>query len=521
MEQGISPDRWMLDSGFGLTWNVGTVGNLPHTDEIEMSGRRISMIVRYGISVDGELTLSRRIVWPQLRTIPNNTHASLLIEYDLAKTTPAIRVNNKPISPERPLSFHLDGCLTIESLTDEKLKITRTTFPSPTLPVALENISIENRSGETIDLGIQPINEVRTARGTKGVYLLELFHNSPDGIQLEPGQAHQFTVMHLGRIANTPRPDVYPLAEEADRRAFVARMVGSLRFECPDPILSRMFDFAKIRTAESIFETPKGLLHGPGGGAYYAAVWCNDQCEYANPFFPYLGDAAANQSALDSYRLYYPFMGPEYAPIPSSIIAEGVDIWEGAGDRGDAAMYAYGASRFALARADQTIAHELWPAIEWCLEYCRRKITPEGVVASDSDELEGRFSHGITNLATSCLSYSGFRSATALARELGLIEASQKYEEIANSLELAIDQYFGSNIDGFATYRYHEGMDSLRSWICLPLVMGIHTRIEGTIAALLSPLLWTPDGLRTDENSTTFWDRSTLYALRGIFLVLI
>lgn len=47
-----------------------------------------------------------------------------------------------------------------------------------------------------------------------------------------------------------------------------------------------MFRFSKIRTAESIFDTASGPLHSPGGGAYYAAIWTNDQIEYAAPFSP-------------------------------------------------------------------------------------------------------------------------------------------------------------------------------------------------------------------------------------------
>ena len=35
-------------------------------------------------------------------------------------------------------------------------------------------------------------------------------------------------------------------------------------------------------------------------------------------------------------------------------------------DRGDMAMIAYGASRFALAYGDKSTAKELWPLIEWC-----------------------------------------------------------------------------------------------------------------------------------------------------------
>ena len=44
--------------------------------------------------------------------------------------------------------------------------------------------------------------------------------------------------------------------------------------------------------------------------------------------------------------------------------------------------------------------------------------------------------------------------------------------------------------------------------------MGIYTRAQGTVDALFSRL-WTKDGLLTQEGEKTFWDRSTLYALRG------
>ena len=50
----------------------------------------------------------------------------------------------------------------------------------------------------------------------------------------------------------------------------------------------------------------------------------------------------------------------------------------------------------------------------------------------------------------------------------------------------------------------------------MPLTMGIFDRKEGTIQALFSPRLWTADGLATEEGKETFWDRSTLYALRGV-----
>jgi hypothetical protein len=49
-----------------------------------------------------------------------------------------------------------------------------------------------------------------------------------------------------------------------------------------------------------------------------------------------------------------------------------------------------------------------------------------------------------------------------------------------------------------------------------PLRWGIYERKVGTIDALFSPRLWTQDGLASLAGDKTFWDRSTLYALRGV-----
>ena len=132
------------------------------------------------------------------------------------------------------------------------------------------------------------------------------------------------------------------------RKDLIAGFWNNLILETPDPVVNTMFAFAKIRGAESIYDTKGGLMHGPGGESYYAAIWANDQAEYINPFFPYLGYEVGNGSALNSFKHFARFMNPEYEKIPSSIIAEGLDVWGGAGDRGDAAMVAYGAARYAL-----------------------------------------------------------------------------------------------------------------------------------------------------------------------------
>ena len=295
-------------------------------------------------------------------------------------------------------------------------------------------------------------------------------------------------------------------------------MNGALVLETPDPVINTMFRYAKIRACESICKTAGGYMHAPGGESYYAAIWTNDQAEYVNSFFPFTGYWKGNESAINSFRHFARFMNPEYNPLPSSIIAEGTDIWDGAGDRGDAAMIAYGASRFALAYAGRDEAEELWSLIEWCLEYCRRHLNTHGTVTSDTDELEGRFEAGTANLCTSSLYYDALNSAAYLAEALGKpASVAKNYRRQASLLKKNIEKYFGAEIGGFHTYRYYDGNTLLRSWICIPLTVGIYDRAEGTVDALCSPLLWQDDGLLTEQGSSTFWDRSTLYALRGIY----
>jgi hypothetical protein len=141
-------------------------------------------------------------------------------------------------------------------------------------------------------------------------------------------------------------------------------------------------------------------------------------------------------------------------------------------------------------------------------------VTAAGVVASDSDELEGRFPAGPANLSTSSLYFDALNSAVLLGRELG--KPSDRYATQAKAMREAIERYFGAEVQGFSTYRYYDGNTVLRAWISVPLAMGIFDRQTGTIDALFSPALWTVDGLASRSGDKTFWDRATLYALRGV-----
>lgn len=133
--------------------------------------------------------------------------------------------------------------------------------------------------------------------------------------------------------------------------------------------------------------------------------------------------------------------------------------------------------------------------------------------------IEGRFPAGKANLCTSTLYYDALRSAVYLGQELGCPrETLRVYKRQTSELAEAIECHFGATVAGYETYRYFDGCTKLRSWICMPLIAGLQNRSEGTVRALLGKELMTENGLLTEQGSSTFWDRSTLYALRGIYI---
>lgn len=517
----VEAQRWALNAEGGITWQVRP-GDAPHSDHIEMSGLQVSTVVRYGVDANGAFLLNRGMVWPLLRTIPNNTHASLMRKMGW-NPLENVLVGNAQLR-EQVQSISLDGTMTVRSLCPVRggeVELTRVLFPSTSLPAFCEKYTLKNLGDKPVPVEASDVrSEILTPkeRGVAGTY--HLIQSLTGGFSrlLQPGEEVSFYVTTAG--FKEGETEVVPDVEKElqARKSLIQTFWSSLVFDSPDPVINTMFAFAKIRGAESIYQTAGGLMHGPGGESYYAAIWANDQAEYINPLFPFLGYDKGNGSAFNSYKHFARFMNDAYKPIPSSIIAEGTDIWNGAGDRGDAAMIAYGAGRYALARGDRSEAEQLWPLIEWCLEYCRRQVNEQGVVASDADELENRFPAGDANLCTSSLYYDALNSAVYLGKALkkpGKLTA--QYAREAKQLKKDIEAYFGATVEGFETYQYYDGNDILRSWICIPLTVGIYDRAEATIAALFSPRLWTENGLLTQAGSETFWDRSTLYALRGVY----
>jgi hypothetical protein len=525
-------DRWVITPDTAIEWKI--VGRLPHNDHIEMSGKKVSLWMQYGVDSNARPVLNRTIVFPTYRLLPERTIAHMMYDVKDAEL-PRILINDKLYKAgvynaswqndyfEKVVSIRQKGITEIFSILakDSSVKMHRSFFPSVDKPMALEKFVITNNGKQPLKVELEYMfRETKTppekSSGSVHSFIVTTIDH---GVRtIAQGDSTSFAICY--QAINRPQEPIVPdyTAEELARKQRVREIQSHLILQTPDTILNTMFAFAKLRATESIFETKGGLMHSPGGLRYYAAIWANDQAEYVNPFFGFLGDETGNRSAMNAYRLFARYMNPDYKPIPSSIISEGEGTWHGAGDRGDMAMIAYGAGRYALSFGNRDSARVLWPLIEWCLEYCRRKLNNEGVVWSNKDELEGRFPSGDANLNTSSLYYDALLSASYLSRMLN--EPSSKaidYQRRANEMRKNIEFFFGHKVEGYDTYRYYKGNDTLRAWITTPLTVDIFERKAGTIAALFSPRLWTEDGLASLAGNQTFWDRSTLYGLRGVF----
>lgn len=509
-------DRWsILPDGSGVEWRVAEDSDPAHSDFIEMSGRRVSLDCSFAVASNRTLSIGRKLFWPGFRKQPNNTYGTLSASFGHDDAPRLFVDGERAVEKAEHVAF--DGVIETTSRIADSLLVTRRIFPSVESPASYELLAVTNVGNRTMRISAGG-DVVRFALGCDGRYEIGARMRPAADVSLKPGEGAEWSLTFGGRRVDCRDDAKDAAAELAARRARIDEIADSCVLVTGVPVLDTMFRLAKIHAAENVFATRGGLMHSPGGGLYYAGTWCNDQIEYAGPWFAFTGDETALEASMNAYCHYMPFMASDYAPIPSSVIAEGFDYWNGVGDRGDAAMWAYGAARFVLASGRKDWAERLLPGIRWTLEYCRRHVDAQGVVASDTDELEGRLPSGKANLCTSSLYYDALRHAAIVMREFGSDSEAADCSRRADEVRCAIERHFGAEVRGFRTYRYFDGCEVLRSWIGIPLTMGIYDRAAGACAALFSRHLWTGSGMLSEDGDSkgVTWDRSALYAFRGL-----
>lgn len=517
-------------NGGEVVWDLRYEKALPATDHIEMSGYYGSHIISYAVEEDNRLLLEKHCAFPALRMKPNITSSTYSVNFE---EDAAISINGERLKAEYAEEIGIRGNLRILSDTKKGAKITRTFYPAVNEPALIECIELTNTSGADMEVEISTqsenkiyANKKRTADGS--VYIAFFGNADADGF-FELGKpkpvkqtvktqetAIFYFVFSACRVCETIRFDVK--AEIDKRKEFIETMFNRVRFISPDENVNAEFSHTALRGAESLFKTPMGLVHSPGGGVYYAAIWTNDQIEYSAPFFAYLGygpAVEATKNAIDLFTRQIDFTDKQYKKeLPCSIASGGDYIWDLAGDRGDALMLASGALRLALTLGDKKYAESIWKMVEWAINFSNARMNKEGVIRSVCDELEGRFHTGTYNLFTNCLFYDTLVSASYLARDLGI---ENDYALQAERLKANINKYFSAVIRGYDAYKYFKHNKALRSWVCVPLTVDIFDKADGVADAVYGPELYQGGRLKTQEKKATSWDRALAFALRGSF----
>ena len=317
----MASPRWEIAPDGSIVWRVKK-GDF-HSDHLEMSGQQMSVVLRYGVKADGAFSVNRSFVFPMLRMKPNKTGSNLKQRWDV-DVARMVTVDDLTLLDEHVDSISLRGLMKVEStfaitqrrkIVPNAVRLSRTLYPSPTKACYIEEDVYENLTDKSMTLRVPDINlayHTPREKGVYGAYKVQVTSSRNGFFTLKPNDKLRFHVYFTAQMEEDKPLTIDADAELTDRLALIDQWHDNLILETPDKVLNTMFAFAKIRGAESIYLTRGGFMHGPGGEAYYAAIWANDQAEYINPFFPFLGYEVGNSSALNSYRHFARFMNDAY-----------------------------------------------------------------------------------------------------------------------------------------------------------------------------------------------------------------
>lgn len=503
------PDFWVRNSAGTIT-HTWSANDPDQSLVMNMQGQKVVMQVN--CSFTNGLNFTSRFF-----NVKTDNFNRILTDNG-KESDPELRIDNLILKIGSPVSATFNGMLIFTYPENKGISVSRKIYPSTTNALVIEEWQLLNNSGKAVKVSASELRQVKysdeeiaVVRSCQGV----------KPVSVAPGDTLFFSSTIQAREISAPDrvPDI---AREHQARYNMAQSAwhGPGRLETPDPALDLAFALQKFHILECPIETWKGIITHNGSLRYSPGIWANDPVEYSSPVFPFFGDDQLNKASLNMYRIWLEYCREKgISTYPGSFESASLKLVQQ--QRGDDAMVLYGLSKFLLFLGDRKALEEMWPLIEFSAQSVQSHLTSDGIIASKTDEMEGRYPTGDANLSTSSLAYSGYRLAARLAHDLGKKSVELDFDKRADALRKAIEKYFGAEIEGFSTYRYYKGNTTLRGWILLPPAMGISDRQDGTIAALLSDKLWPRrmEGADILAESTrpTEWARETYYALRVLF----
>ena len=194
--QAQESTRWSLGNENQISWQPEKTDS--HQDHIEMSGKRVSVVLRYGVQ-NGAFTLNKSMVWPMLRTIPNNTHASLMRRYGW-NMLDMITVNGRAFTDEQVESISLKGILKVVSNYNlgrrGQWKLIREYFPSTEHPALMECYSLINTGKTSLAIELPQVDQqsfTDPQKGVTGSFRIETRTDKSGHFTLQPNDTLHFS----------------------------------------------------------------------------------------------------------------------------------------------------------------------------------------------------------------------------------------------------------------------------------------------------------------------------------------
>ena len=138
-------NRWKVNDSHSVQWDTSN-GVLPYYDHIEMSGLRASVVYYWGVDEKKQFHMDRHLVFPMLRTIPNNTHASWMPRCDV-DFLKGMTANKRYMNPQQVKVVTINGILNVFGVVTgdgNDFELMRQYFPSTSKTAVCEKYEVKN-----------------------------------------------------------------------------------------------------------------------------------------------------------------------------------------------------------------------------------------------------------------------------------------------------------------------------------------------------------------------------------------
>ena len=241
---------WKLSGDHTIVWDLTNETRLPHSDNIEMDGKRVAAIITYQVDADRKLSIKREIIYPQLRIYIESSanhwryYRAYLKDIYTDGFLPAITLENRTFEPGPLDSVRIDGMLHFYHGNRQGLSIERTLLPSMNFRLFAEIWNMTNTTDSAKILSIGKTEFIREQEGQNGHFTRKVYTDVNGGVTILPGQTFTFAVYFTAQLNDESSEE--PLLPEMvvdERKDFLDIMRNNLILETPDPVLNRLFEF--------------------------------------------------------------------------------------------------------------------------------------------------------------------------------------------------------------------------------------------------------------------------------------